>query len=104
MGCICFRFHFERNTALGYCFAAGAVEVFVNREQRVRLQFTEGLAELLFDPVQLMEKCAAFQVQLPAAELPIGSQQEVISEDAVLTFVQSPLANQAEIGGKFLVL
>jgi hypothetical protein len=50
-----------------------------------------------------MEKVSAVDAQLSRAQLPICSQQEMVPEEPILIFVQTPARNQAEIRDEFLI-
>jgi tRNA(Arg) A34 adenosine deaminase TadA len=80
-----------------------AAEILVEREKRVRLQFTKDLSEPLLDPVYVMEECAAIHLQFAATELPIRTEQKVISENLVFAFAQRAPAYQAKVGHIFFV-
>jgi hypothetical protein len=45
-----------------------------------------------------MKKGAAVHFQLPAAEVPIGAQEEMIPENSVFAVAQHAAADQTEIG------
>jgi hypothetical protein len=79
------------------------VKVVIDREQSVWLQFTKHATKLLFDPIDGMKEVASVHFEFPAAQFPIGAQQKMISENPMFEFRQSSFANQAEIGGIFLV-
>jgi hypothetical protein len=60
------------------------VKVIIQWEQGIGLKLAEHAAQLLFDPVNSMEKVAAIDTQLARAQLPVCSQQKVIPEQLVL--------------------
>ena len=89
----------------GYHFlAARAVEVFVERKERIRLQFTESFAEFLLNAINAMKESAAIDIHPAAAQLPIGAQKEVKFEEAVFFLGQSAPADKAEVGHVLFVL
>jgi hypothetical protein len=79
------------------------VKVIVQREQRIRLQFPEYTAKLLFNPIDSVKKRSTVDAQPPAAQPPVRAQNEVIAEQAVFEIVQTPPGNQAKIGQILLV-
>ena len=69
----------------------------------MRLELTERLAKLLFDPIHLMEKSAPIDLQLAAAQLPVRTEQEMILEHLVLPLGESPPAHQTEVSDELFV-
>ena len=72
-------------------------EILIQRVERERPQLRKRAPQLLFDPVDVVEKFAAIYLHLPAAEPPVGSEEEMESENPVLVIVQKPLADQAKV-------
>jgi hypothetical protein len=91
------------NRRLRRTLPGGASEVFVQREQSVRLELAEGPAELLLDPVKRVEKRPAVDFHLAATEFPVRPQQKVKPECPVFGFVQKTPADQTEIRNVFLI-
>jgi len=56
------------------------MEVVIEREQRVRLQFPEDAAQLLLDAVNSVKEIPPIHAQLARTQLPICSQQKVKPE------------------------
>jgi hypothetical protein len=103
-GKLFFRLHFKRNAALRYCLAPGAVEILVNRKEGMWLQLAKCFTQPLLNPVYLMKESPTIETQFPAAELPIGTQQEVVFEDAVLTLTEGSPAYQTKVCDELLIL
>src|ERR1043166_10059209 len=76
------------------------VEILIQRKQRVGLQLPEDAAQLLFDPVDRVEKIATVDTEFARAQLPVGSQQKMVTEHAVLLAVQRAPGNETEIDRK----
>lgn len=70
----------------------------------MRLQFAEGAAQLLLNPVHIVEERSAVNLQFAAAQAPIRAQQEVIFENAVFVFAQRAAGNQNKIGHELFIL
>ena len=83
--------------------AGGAIKVFIEREKRIGFQFAKHAPELLFHAIDGVEEIAPVDTKLVAADLPIGTQQEMKAEEAVFLFIQCSSRHQTEIGDKFLV-
>jgi hypothetical protein len=49
-----------------------------------------------------MKKCTAIDLQLPAAQAPVGTQQEMIPKKCVFRFTQNTASYEAKIGRIFL--
>jgi hypothetical protein len=60
------------------------VEVIIHRKKTIGFELTEHSAQFLLEPVHGMKKVSAIHVELPAAQFPIGAEQEMILEDTVL--------------------
>jgi hypothetical protein len=60
------------------------MEILVEREQAVRLQFPENAAEFLLNPVHRVKKSASINIHPAAAEFPIRSQQKMKFENLVI--------------------
>lgn len=67
--------------------AACPVEVFIEREESMRLELAKCLTESLLDPIDVVKETSPVHVQLPAAEFPIGTQQKVVFEDLILPVI-----------------
>lgn len=63
--------------------ASRAIEVFVQREERMRFEFPKCPPELLLNAVHLVKKGAPVDFQSIAAELPVGAQQKMKFENFV---------------------
>ena len=61
-----------------------------------------GPAPKIFPPNRV-EKIATVDTEFARAQLPVGSQQKMVTEHAVLLAVQRAPGNETEIGDKFLV-
>src|ERR1700722_15561782 len=57
----------------GQRVANGSTEVLIQWEQPIGLQLAKNPSQLLLDPVNCVEECAAVEFQPPAAKLPIGA-------------------------------
>jgi len=88
---------FARGRLRGFQAVSHAPEIFIQRVERERLQLRKGAPEFLFDPVDVVEKLAAIHLHLTAAELPVGSEEEMKTENPVLVIVQKPLTDQAKV-------
>jgi hypothetical protein len=63
------------------------VEIFIQREQRVRLQFSKNSPEFLFNPIDGMEEVATVHAKFARAQLPVRSQKKMIAEDTIFGLV-----------------
>jgi hypothetical protein len=79
-------------------------EILIQRVKGIGLQFPEGAAQLVHDPVNRVEKETFFHFQLAAAQFPIGAEKKVKSKYFVLEFVQYSLADEAKISDVFFIL
>ena len=69
----------------------------------MRLEFPERAPQLLLNPVNLMKKGSTVDIQLPAAQLPVCAQKEMVLENRVFVFVQRSPAHKTEVGDIFLI-
>jgi len=79
-------------------------EIFIERIESVGLEFTKHLPKLLLDSVHVVEESSPVHVQVPAAQLPVRSQEIVEFENPVFFFVQHAPADQAKIRHIFFIL
>jgi hypothetical protein len=77
-----------------------ASKILVQGIQGVRLQFGEFPAQNLFNAVNVVEKSAAVDFQLAAAEFPVGAEEKEIPENAVFRIFQDAPANQGKVSDK----
>ena len=66
-----------RHRGGGHHLPRRTVEVFVQREQSVGLQFPERATQLLLNSIDRVIKIAAIHSQPARAQLPVGPQQEM---------------------------
>jgi hypothetical protein len=66
----------------------GSVEVFVQREQRIRPGLAKGAAQFLLNAVHGVVEIAAVEFQFAGAQLPAGAQQKMITKQAIFEIVQ----------------
>jgi hypothetical protein len=78
-------------------------EIFVQREQGVRFQFTECPPQFLLDAVNRVKEDALVELELPTAEFPVGTQEEMKTKEFIFEFIQNPFTYQAKIGNIFLI-
>jgi hypothetical protein len=79
-------------------------KIFVQRIERIGLQFRIGAAQLLFNPVYGMKEVAAVKLQPVATEFPVGAKEEKVSEDLVIFILQYSPADKRKIGYVFFPL
>lgn len=76
-------------------------EVLRHRIEWVGGQFGEDASQTMLDIVNVVEKRAPIEMELRAAELPVGTEQEVVLKEAVLEIFECPPADQAEVSHEF---
>jgi hypothetical protein len=59
------------------------VEIVVHWKQSIGFELSKNTAQLLLQPVDGVEEIPAIHVEVAAAQLPIGAEEKVISEDAI---------------------
>jgi hypothetical protein len=80
------------------------VEVLIQGEEAIGLEFPEDSAQLLLNSVDGVEEVTPVDSQAPATEFPIRAQQEMKLEDLEFKVVQGAPADQDEIRHILLVL
>lgn len=80
------------------------VEIFVQREQRIRLHFPENTTEFLLNPVHRVKERPAVDSKLSAAELLVRTQKKMVPEDFVLEIIERSARYEAKIREIFFVL
>jgi hypothetical protein len=62
-----------------------SVEIIVYRKQSIGFELTKNTPQLLLDSIYGVKEVPAIHIEFPAAQLPIGAQEKVIPEDAILS-------------------
>ena len=62
----------------------GPVEIVVHWKQTIRFEFPENAAQFLLKSIDGVEEIPAIDIEFTAAQLPIGAEEKVISEDTIL--------------------
>jgi hypothetical protein len=60
------------------------VEVIIYWKKTIGFELTEDSTQFLLETVHGMKKVPAIHVELPAAQFPVGAEEEMILEDTVL--------------------
>jgi hypothetical protein len=81
-----------------------ATKVVIEGVERVGLQFRECAPQLPFNAVDGVKEGATVDLELAAAEFPVGAQEVVISEYFMVEIIEHAPANEAEVGHIFFAL
>jgi hypothetical protein len=92
---------FERAAGV---LANGPAKIFVEGIERVRPYLGEGSSKRSFNAVDGMKEVSAVHFELPGAELPIGTQEEVIPEEPMIFVIEHAPAYETEVGHVFFLL
>ncbi len=60
------------------------MEIVVHWKQPIRFELTENTSQFLLKPIDGVEEIPPIHVEFAAAQLPIGAEEKVISEDTIL--------------------
>ena len=63
---------------------SGSVEIIVHWKQPIRFELAENTSQFLLKPIDGVEEIPAIHVEFAAAQLPIGAEEKVVSEDTIL--------------------
>jgi len=79
-------------------------EILVERKEGVGFQLPEDAPQFLLNPIDLVEEITPIHLQLPAAELPVRTEEEMKLEKLILGRIEKAFADQTEIGYIFFIL
>jgi hypothetical protein len=85
-------------------FANRPAEVFVEGIERVWPNLGEGSSKCSFNPIDRMKEVSTVHFELPGAELPVRTQEEVVPEKPMIFVIQHTPAYQTKVGHIFFLL